>query len=70
MQTGTISDINNLKFYTDNGIEIYTEKQYTIKWKFKHENDKFRVLPEGFIMADIIPAIDYPDIYVIDPNSI
>lgn len=43
MQNGSISDLNNLKFYTDNGIEIYTEKQYTIAWEFKENNPKFRV---------------------------
>lgn len=72
MWNGSIADLNNLKFYTESGIEIYTEKQYTITWEFKNENKAFRTLPKGFILADIKPATNNKDedIYVIDPLSI
>jgi len=32
MQYGTINDITNLKFYTDNGLEIPMQKRYTLQW--------------------------------------
>jgi len=35
MQYGTINDITNLKFYTDNGHEIPMQKQYSLTWHFK-----------------------------------
>ena len=70
MINGTIADLNNLKFYSDSGYEIYAEKQYTITWSFKEDNDKFRVLPEGFIVADIKELDEFPGIYTIVPSSI
>ncbi|WQJ53488.1 MAG: hypothetical protein [Wendovervirus sonii] len=33
MQYGTINDITNLKFYTDNGIEIPMQKSYSLTWE-------------------------------------
>lgn len=70
MINGTIADINFLKFYTESGVEIYTEKQYVITWEFKEDNTKYRKLPKGFIMADIKPSVVNPDIYVIDSATV
>jgi len=34
MLNGNINDIINLKFYTDNGIEISMQKKYVLTWEF------------------------------------
>jgi hypothetical protein len=34
MQTGTINDITNLKFFSDKGNEIPMHKKYILTWEF------------------------------------
>lgn len=69
-QTGKITDLNNLKFFSDSGIEIYMEKQYVITWHLSYVDTKYCMnQPEGFVMADVKYNEEYQT-YVIDPDTI
>lgn len=53
---GTISDINNLKFYTARGYEIPMQKTYVLTWEFipgKLASQYIQSIPKGFFIGDI-----------------
>jgi hypothetical protein len=65
-----ITDLNNFKFFSDSGIEIYMEKSYVITWKLSLVDSVYCTnTPEGYIMADVKYVEDYQT-YVIDPDHI
>lgn len=52
----SITDIDNLKFYTGTGSEIYTERQYVITWELVLSSSiqsRIKTTPAGFLMGDI-----------------
>ena len=52
----SITDIDNLKFYTGAGSEIYTERQYVITWELVPSSSiqgRIKTVPTGFLMGDI-----------------
>lgn len=56
MINGNINDITNLKFYTDNGIEIPMQKKYILTWEFIPNNivkQYVQTAPSGYFIADI-----------------
>lgn len=53
MNSGTITDLCNLKFFTDTGTEVHTQQQYTITWKLDSNHTRLNTVPEGFILGDI-----------------
>lgn len=53
MQSGTITDLCNLKFFSDTGIEIQTQQQYSITWKLESDHKRLNQVPEGYILGDI-----------------
>lgn len=70
MDNGNITDLNNLKFYSDSGVEIYAEKQYVITWRLSSVDGKYCLAaPTGYIMSDV-NYIEKYQTYVIDPNTI
>ena len=48
-----LKDLCNFKFFSENGTEIYAEKQYVITWKLITDNKSLYQVPEGFILGDI-----------------
>jgi hypothetical protein len=65
-----ITDLNNFKFFSDSGIEIYMEKSYVITWKLSLTDPAYCTnTPEGYIMADVKYVEEYQT-YVIDPDHI
>lgn len=70
MVTGKITDLNNLKFYSDSGVELYMEKQYVITWRLSSVDSVYCVnTPAGYVMSDVKYLEDYNS-YVIDPETI
>ena len=70
MDKGNITDLNNLKFYSDSGVEIYAEKQYVITWRLSSVDGRYcMTAPSGYIMADVKYIEEYKT-YVIDPETI
>ena len=57
---GTISDINNLKFYTARGYEIPMQKTYVLTWEFipgKLASQYIQSIPKGFFMCSVFKLI-------------
>lgn len=56
MLNGTINDITNLKFYSDNGYEIPMQKQYILTWEIIPNglNAKYtKKNPSGYFIGDV-----------------
>lgn len=54
--TGTINDINNLKFYTAKGYEIPMQKSYVLTWELvpgKITSQYLHSIPKGYFIGDV-----------------
>lgn len=48
-----IRELANLRFFSENGHEIFMEKRYALKWQIVSSVLEFHMMPSGYLIGNI-----------------